>query len=97
MKTNYTPYLVIAIAIIICLNPDLSFAGTGGEELKTAVDKVVDLAEGSGGKLAAACAFVVSLIAAVKGNILAFGSAFAVGVIAGIGPSLVTSGVTAII
>ncbi len=74
-----------------------SFAGTGGEELKTVYDKTIELAQGYGGKLAAGVAFVISLVAAVRGNLMAFGSALGVSILAGVGPEIFTSGVSAII
>jgi hypothetical protein len=97
MKKNYIPYLVFLSVLLVCFDPNLSFAGTGGEELKTVYDKTIELAQGYGGKLAAGVAFVISLIAAVRGNLLAFGSALGVSILAGVGPEIFTSGVSAII
>lgn len=77
--------------------PHTSFAGTGGEELKTVYDKTIEIAQGYGGKLAAGVAFVISLVAAVRGNLMAFGSALGVSILAGVGPEIFTSGVSAII
>ena len=82
---------------VMFLFPDASFAGTGGEELKTLYDKTVEVAQGYGGKSIAAVSFILSAISMLKGNIMACGSAFATGVVIGIGPNMVTSGISAII
>ncbi len=92
----HLPTFLIGLTIFLIL-PHTSFAGTGGEELKSVFDKTMEIAEGNGGKLAAAVAFVISLVAAVRGNLMAFGSALGVSILAGVGPSIFTSGVSAII
>lgn len=97
MKKNYIQYLIFLSVLLACLDPNLSFAGTGGEELKTVYDKTIEIAQGYGGKLAAGVAFVISLVAAVRGNLMAFGSALGVSILAGVGPEIFTSGVSAII
>jgi len=94
---SFIVYTLFMTCVMLCLFPDLSFAGTGGEELKTLYDKTVDVAQGYGGKSIAAIAFILSLVGAVKGNLMACGSAFGVGVVAGVGPGMVTSGISAII
>ena len=100
MKTIKTEEMALFGLTIFCafvvLFPDASFAGTGGEELKTLYDKTVEVAQGYGGKSIAAIAFILSLVGAIKGNLMACGSAFGVGVVAGVGPSMVTSGISAI-
>lgn len=88
---------LFAFLSLTMLFPELSFAGTGGEELKTLYDKTVEVAQGYGGKSIAAISFILSLVGAIKGNLMACGSAFGVGVVAGVGPSMVTSGISAII
>lgn len=88
---------VMAFCGLSVLFPEISFAGTGGEELQGLYDKTVAIASGTGGKTIAALAFLFSLIGMLKGNMMACGSAFGVGVVAGIGPTMVTSGITAII
>ncbi len=97
--TNKKLYLYgfLAVITIFLITPNFALAGTGGEELKTVFDKTMAIAEGNGGKLAAAIAFVISLVAAVRGNLMAFGSALGVSILAGVGPSIFTSGVSAII
>lgn len=96
MKNSF-PYFIFLFVLFICLNPDFSFAGTGGEELKTVFDKTMELAQGYGGKLAALVAFIISGIGAARGNILAFGSALGASILIGAGPEMFTSGVSAII
>jgi hypothetical protein len=93
---THLPTFLIASTIFLIL-PHISFAGTGGEELKTVYDKTIEIAQGYGGKLAAGVAFVISLVAAVRGNLMAFGSALGVSILAGVGPEIFTSGVSAII
>ncbi len=89
-------FFILSFCLLI-LFPDLSFAGTGGEELQTLYDKTVAIAQGYGGKSIAVIAFILGLVGAVKGNIMACGSSFGVGVVAGLGPTMVTSGISAII
>jgi len=90
-------FLSFATFLLLAIFPELSFAGTGGEELQSLYDKTVAIAQGYGGKSIAVISFILSLIGAIKGNLMACGSAFGVGVVAGIGPSMVTSGISAII
>lgn len=100
MKNNHVESFVISASLLIamiCLFPEISFAGTGGEELKGLYDKTVEIAQGYGGKSIAAIAFLLSGVSVMKGNIMAFGTSFATGVVMGIGPSMVTSGVSAVI
>jgi hypothetical protein len=100
MKNNYFESFVVfasLLVVVTCLFPEISFAGTGGEELKSLYDKTVEVAQGYGGKSVAAIAFLLSLVGAIKGNLMACGSAFGVGIVAGIGPQMVTSGISAII
>jgi len=97
-NTPLQSFLIITslVSAASILFPEISFAGTGGEELKTLYDKTVEVAQGYGGKSIAAIAFILSLVGAIKGNLMACGSAFGVGVVAGVGPSMVTSGISAI-
>ncbi len=100
MKNNYIESFIVfasLLVVVTCLFPEISFAGTGGEELKSLYDKTVEVAQGYGGKSVAAIAFLLSLVGAIKGNLMACGSAFGVGIVAGIGPQMVTSGISAII
>ncbi len=102
MKTtsNAKDLALIGLMTFCCLTvlfPELSLAGTGGEELQSLYTKTVEVAQGYGGKTIAAVSFILSCIAAVRGNLMAFGAAFGVGVVAGVGPSMVTSGISALI
>lgn len=90
-------YGFFALICVLTIFPEISFAGTGGEELQTLYDKTVAIAQGYGGKSIAVIAFILGLVGAVKGNIMACGSSFGVGVVAGLGPTMVTSGISAII
>ncbi len=96
-QTESLPIFILLLAIATILFPESSFAGTGGEELKTLYDKTVEVAQGYGGKSIAAIAFILSLVGAIKGNLMACGGAFGVGVVAGVGPAMVTSGISALI
>lgn len=89
--------VAVATYCVISLLPEMAYAGTGGEELQSLYDKTVAVAQGYGGKSIAVISFILSLVAAIRGNLMAFGSAFGVGVAAGIGPTMVTSGISAII
>jgi len=90
--------ILLFFALLIFIIPHLANAGTGGEELKTLYEKTVDLADGWGGKSVAAFAFVGGIITAVvRNSLMPLIPGFGVAVLAGIGPSIFTSGVTAII
>jgi len=95
-QTESLPIFILLLAIATILFPESSFAGTGGEELKTLYDKTVEIAQGYGGKSIAVVSFLLGLLGAAKGNLMACGSAFGVSVVAGVGPSMVTSGISAI-
>jgi hypothetical protein len=100
MKFRAEEAVFIGLFIFFSLTilfPEASIAGTGGEELQTLYEKTVAIAQGYGGKTVAVISFLLSLVGAVKGNLMACGGAFGVGVVAGIGPSMVTSGISAII
>ena len=96
-KTDSLTISIFLLSVVIILFPEISLAGTGGEELQGLYDKTVAIAQGYGGKSIAVIAFILSLVGAVKGNLMACGSAFGVGVVAGVGPAMVTSGISAII
>ena len=87
----------IILSFAMILFPEISLAGTGGEELQGVYDKTLAIAQGYGGKTIAIVSFISSAIAAVRGSIIAFGSAFGIGVAVGVGPSMVTSGISALI
>jgi hypothetical protein len=80
------------------LFPELSFAGTGGEELQEVVTKTEGLITGNGGKLIALTGFVGGLIwAVVSGSLTKFITPTVLGMIIGIGPSIVTGSISALI
>lgn len=89
MKFRAEEAVFIGLFIFFSLTilfPEVSIAGTGGEELKTLYDKTVEIAQGYGGKSIAAISFILSGISMLKGNMMACGGAFATGTIIGVGP-----------
>jgi hypothetical protein len=100
MKFRAEEAVFIGLFIFFSLTilfPEASIAGTGGEELKTLHDKIVEVAQGYGGKSIVAVSFILGIIQAIRGQFMAVGASFGVGVVAGVGPSMVTSGISAII
>lgn len=100
MKNNSVQsFIVLSLALytVFLLMPEFSFAGTGGEELQGIYDKTVAVAQGNGGKLIAVLSFIGALIAAARGSLAAFVPAIGVSAIAGVGPTMVTSGISALI
>ncbi|MFT6220595.1 MAG: hypothetical protein ACJAVG_001315 [Rickettsiales bacterium] len=90
-------YFLIIFSLFLIL-PHIAFAGTGGEELKTLYEKTVALVEGWGGKFIAAFAFITGIIAAlVRSSLIPLIPGFGIAILVGVGPSIFTSGVTAII
>ena len=80
------------------LFPDLAHAGTGGTEFDAINNKITDMVEGSGGKLAATLGLVSAVAASViRFNIWSVVGAFGVGATAGYGIPIVTSSITALI
>ena len=88
---------VLLLSTVMILFPEISLAGTGGEELKTLYDKIVEVAQGYGGKAVVAVSFMLGIIQAIRGHFMAVGGSFGVGVVAGVGPTMVTSGISALI
>lgn len=83
---------------LLAVLPDVAFAGTGGEELQTVYQKIVDIAQGYGGKSIAGLGFLSGLyFSLVKHSLSAAIPSFGIGVLAGLGPNIVTSGVSALI
>jgi len=73
-------------------------AGTGGTEFASVNNRITDMVEGGGGKLAAGLGLVAALAASViRFNIWAVIGAFGVGAIAGYGLPIVTSSISALI
>lgn len=88
--------IVLSFALILFL-PDISFAGTGGEELQGVYDKTVAVAQGYGGKTVAVLAFLGAMLGAIKGNLVGFVGPLATSILVGVGPQMVTSGISALI
>jgi len=101
LMTNNRVESFIVLAIAICgvtiLFPDISFAGTGGEELQGVYDKTVAIAQGYGGKTVAVLAFLGAMLGAIKGNLVGFITPLGISIAAGVGPQMVTSGISALI
>lgn len=96
-KYEIMAYFLIIFSLFLIL-PHIAFAGTGGEELKTLYEKTVALVEGWGGKFIAAFAFITGIIAAlVRSSLIPLIPGFGIAILVGVGPSIFTSGVTAII
>lgn len=81
--------------IAVC---SIANAGTGGAEFDTVNNRIVDMVEGGGGKLAAGLGLVAALAASViRFNIWSVIGAFGVGAMAGYGIPIVTSSISATI
>jgi hypothetical protein len=98
---NKESFLVItslfAVALV-CLFPELSIAGTGGEELADVVTKTEGLISGNGGKLVALGSVIMGVIwSAASGSVKNLVVPVILGMVLGIGPSIVTGGISAII
>lgn len=90
--------LFLFLALLVFVNPDFSLAGTGGEELKDVYDKTLEVAEGNGARITALVTFIGSIIAAaVRGSLMPLIPGFGISVLIAVGPSIFTSGVSAII
>lgn len=85
------------IMFILITFPEISFAGTGGEELQGVYDKTVAIAQGYGGKIVAVLAFLGAMLGAIKGNLVGFVAPLATSIIVGVGPQMVTGGISALI
>lgn len=73
-------------------------AGTGGGEFDAVNNRITDMIEGGGGKLAAGLGLVAALAASVvRFNIWAVIGAFGVGALAGYGLPIVTSSISALV
>ena len=88
---------LFAVALV-CLFPELSIAGTGGEELADVVTKTEGLISGNGGKLVALGSVIMGVIwSAASGSVKNLVVPVILGMVLGIGPSIVTGGISAII
>ncbi len=100
MTKHNTEFLVIASLVVVslvCLFPEMSFAGTGGEQLQEVYEATESMVSGYYAKIIAVLAFAGSLFAGFKGNYGAGFTALGVSVAAGIGPSMLTGGISALI
>lgn len=100
--TKYnTEFLVItslAVVSLVCLFPELSFAGTGGEELQEVVTKTEGMITGNGGKLIALASVIGGVVwSAASGSLKNLIVPVVLGMVLGIGPSIVTGGISALI
>jgi hypothetical protein len=96
-RESFIALFTIILAWILIFYPDLSYAGTGGEELQDVYNKTEGLVKGYGAKTICILSFAAAMIAAIRGSIMAFVPALGVSVIAGVGPTMVTSGISALI
>lgn len=104
MKTVVVPneILTISLFILTCsllvLFPELSIAGTGGEELQEVVTKTEGMITGNGGKLIALASVIGGVVwSAASGSLKNLIVPVILGMVLGIGPSIVTGGISAII
>jgi len=100
MTKHNAKFLVIAslaVVSLVCLFPELSFAGTGGEELQEVYEATESMISGYFSKIVAVISFAGALLAGFKGNYGAGLSALGVSVVAGVGPTMLTSGISALI
>ena len=101
MTKHNTEFLVIAsltVVSLVCLFPELSFAGTGGEELQEVVTKTEGMITGNGGKLIALASVITGIVwSAASGSLKNLIVPVVLGMVLGIGPSIVTGGISALI
>ena len=90
-------FFTLLLSFIFLASSELAFSGTGGEQIKPVYEEVEGLATGWGGKFVALMSFVAAGIAAARGSLMAFIPSLGVGIITAVGPTIVTSGVSAII
>ncbi len=84
--------------VLVVIASSMAHAGTGGTEFDAVNNRIVDMVEGGGGKLAAGLGLVAALATSViRFNIWSVIGAFGVGAMAGYGIPIVTSSVSAII
>jgi hypothetical protein len=90
---------IVGLAVILSVvASSMAQAGTGGTEFDAVNNRIVDMVEGGGGKLAAGLGLVAALATSViRFNIWSVIGAFGVGALAGYGIPIVTSSVSAII
>lgn len=90
--------VVVIICFLILLNPDLAIAGTGGDELTEVQGKLEGLIKGKGGQITGMLAMAGGVIGYVmSGNFKVLIPPVVAGSILSIGPTIVTSGISALI
>lgn len=89
--------LFLAVSLLLTLVPEFALAGTGGEELQEVYEATESMISGYYSKIVALLSFGGALLAGFKGNYGAGLSALAVSVVAGVGPTMLTSGISALI
>ncbi len=100
MKNNHIESFIIftsLLSVVICISPEISLAGTGGEELQEVYEATESMVSGYFSKIVAVISFAGALLAGFKGNYGAGLSALGVSVVAGVGPTMLTSGISALI
>ena len=95
---SFISYMIFAFSIFLFLYPELTLAGTGGEELQDLVTKTEGMITGNGGKLVALAGFVIGVVwSAASQSLTKLVVPSVLGMVLGIGPSMVTGGISAII
>jgi len=97
---NTTQFVTtIGLALVLAVVASgVAHAGTGGTEFDAVNNRIIDMVEGGGGKLAAGLGVVAALATSViRFNIWSVIGAFGVGAMAGYGIPIVTSSISAII
>ena len=103
---NYSPTLefysialiMLMVALIILVFPDLGLCGTGGTEFNSAETKLSDMISGGLGKIITVTSLGFALIGSVlKFNPIAIAGSLGVGLASSLGVGIVTSGITALI
>lgn len=93
-----TSGLCVMICFLVVLFPDLVFAGTGGDELTEVQGKLEGLIKGRGGQITGMLAMAGGVIGYVMtGNFKVLIPPVVAGSILSIGPTIVTSGISALI
>lgn len=89
---------LLAFLSLTILFPELSIAGTGGEQLETVVTNTEGMITGNGGKLIALASVIGGLVwSAASGSLKNLIVPVVLGMVLGIGPSVVTGGISALI
>lgn len=90
--------LFLSVSLIFILFPDLALAGTGGDELTEVQGKLEGIIKGKGGQITGMLAMAGGVIGyVISGNLKVLIPPVVAGSILSIGPSIVTSGISALI